>query len=310
MHDPAAAAGRPLSGPPLGALPASSLSTRAAAYLEAGGGPAASLAIVRDVLGIPQANRHTADRIATALLAPDPRFTRTTDGRWTLVPSVAASPALDNCRFAVVDVETTGTRARRGDRVIEIAVVGSPRGAAPGSADPQVLFHALVNPGIPVPPFVAALTGISDSLLRAAPPFDAVVDSLLDALHGTVFVAHNARFDWAFVSAEVERARGLLLQGPRVCTMRLARRLLPDLPRRNLDTVAYYFGITIEGRHRAMGDAVAAARVLDRLLGVAKERGAVSLADLMTGGRAYGRTAGQPGSTVPPDRQTARPPLS
>ena len=251
------------------------------AYLESGGSPAASLAIVRDVLGIAQANRHTADRIATALLASDPRFTRTTDGRWILVASVAASPALDVCRFAVVDVETTGTRARRGDRIIEIAVVESPRGAAPGSADPQVLFHTLVNPGIPIPPFVGTLTGITEGMLRGAPTFDAVVDGLLDALRDAIFVAHNARFDWAFVSAEVERTRGLILQGPRVCTMRLARRLLPDLPRRNLDTVSYHFGITIEGRHRAVGDAVAAARVLGRLVRIAKENGARTLADLI-----------------------------
>lgn len=235
---------------------------------------------MRDVLGIAQANRHTADRIATALLAADPRFARTTDGRWILVTSVASSPALESCRFAVVDVETTGTRARRGDRIIEIAVV-APRGVAPGSAEPQVLFQSLVNPGFPIPPFVGNLTGITDGLLREAPPFDAVADGVLDALRGTVFVAHNARFDWAFVSAEVERTRGLILQGPRVCTMRLARRLLPDLPRRNLDTVSYHFGITIEGRHRAVGDAVAAARVLHRLVGIAKELGAVTLADLL-----------------------------
>ena len=281
MHDAAAATGRHLSG--LDALPASSLSTRALAHLEAWGGPAASLAIVRDVLGIARANRHTADRIATALLGSDPRFARTTDGRWTLVAPVAASPALDACRFAVVDVETTGTRARRGDRIIEIAVV---------SAESQVLFHTLVNPGIPIPPFVGSLTGITGAMVQQAPLFNAVVDELLHALRGCVFVAHNARFDWAFVSAEVERARGLLLQGPRVCTMRLARRLLPDLPRRNLDTVSYHFGITIEGRHRAVGDAVAAAKCLQRLVGLAQERGAVTLADLTT-----------------PIRPSARPPV-
>ncbi len=270
----------------------SDLCERAVAYLSSGT-PAGSFAIVRDVLGIAQANRHTADRIAVALLAADPRFRRTTDGRWILVTAVAASPALDTCRFAVVDVETTGTRARRGDRIIEIAVVGPPRGtlkdflgpsgpsvAAPGSAEPQVLFQSLVNPGFPISPFVGGLTGITDRMLRDAPTFDAVVDGLLDALRDTVFVAHNARFDWAFVSAEVERARGLLLQGPRVCTMRLARRLLPELPRRNLDTVAWHFGIEIEGRHRAVGDAIAAARVLHRLVGLARERGAVTLADL------------------------------
>jgi DNA polymerase III subunit epsilon len=265
---------------------------------------------VRDVLGIAQANRHTADRIAAALLTPDPRFARTSDGRWTLVTAgAAASPALDTCRFAVVDVETTGTRARRGDRIIEIAVVGSPRGAAPGTADPQVLFHTLVNPGIPIPPFVGTLTGISEGMVREAPLFDAVVDGLLDVLRHTVFVAHNARFDWAFVTAEIERARGLVLLGPRVCTLRLARRLLPDLPRRNLDAVADRFGITIEGRHRAVGDAVAAARVLDRLVGMAKEQGAVTLGDLMTGGRADGRSGGQNLTpATPPVSPSARPP--
>ncbi|HEV8509430.1 MAG TPA: 3'-5' exonuclease [Gemmatimonadales bacterium] len=227
---------------------------------------------MRDVLGIIQANRHTADRIAATLLAPDPRFGRTDDGRWTLAALPAeASPALDACRYAVVDVETTGVRAFRGDRIMEIAVV---------RLDGTVAFHSLVNPGIPIPPFVAGLTGIDAGMVRKAPPFEAIVDDLLDALEGCVFVAHNARFDWAFVSTEIERARGLLLQGPRVCTVRLARKLLPDLPRRNLDTVSYHFGIEIEGRHRATGDAVAAAKCLARMLRIAKGEGAVCLADL------------------------------
>ena len=227
---------------------------------------------MRDVLGIAQANRHTADRIAATLLAPDPRFRRTSDGRWTLAtPPPEASPVLETCRWAVVDVETTGVRAFHGDRIIEIAVV---------RLDGTVAFHSLINPGIPLPNFVQGLTGIAPRMLRDAPPFDAVVDDLLDVFSGCVFVAHNVRFDWAFVSTEIEHATGLLLQGPRVCTVRLARRLLPDLPRRNLDTVSYHFGIEIEGRHRAVGDAVAAAKCLARLLRIAKQWGAVSLADL------------------------------
>ena len=226
---------------------------------------------MRDVLGIGRANRHTADRIAAALLAADPRFTRTADGRWTAAVLDAESPPLDACRFAVVDVETTGVRASRGDRIIEIAVV---------RLDGSVAFHSLVNPGIPLPPFVQSLTGIEPSLLSEAPSFDAIADAVLEALTGCIFVAHNARFDWHFVSSEVARTRHLVLQGPRVCTVRLARRLLPDLPRRNLDTVSDHFGIEIEGRHRATGDAVAAARCLARLLRLAKENGAVCLGDL------------------------------
>lgn len=236
-------------------------------------GPAASLAIVRDVLGILQANRHTADRIADTLLAPDKRFARTQDGRWTLASGAAeSSPTLESCRWAVVDVETTGVHAFHGDRIMEIAVV---------ALDGTVLFHSLVNPGIPIPQFIAGLTGIDAALVRRAPSFEDIVDDLLAALEGCVFVAHNARFDWAFVSTEIERARGLLLQGPRVCTVRLARKLLPDLPRRNLDTVSYHFGIEIEGRHRAAPDAVAAAKCLNRLLRLAQDNGAVSLADIM-----------------------------
>jgi len=227
---------------------------------------------VRDVLGIPQANRHTADRIAAALLAPDSRFVRTADGRWTLAtPPAEASPALDVCRWAVVDVETTGVRAFHGDRIIEIAVV---------MLDGSVAFHSLVNPGIPTPPFVQGLTGIVPSMLSRAPFFADIAEQLLAALDGCVFVAHNARFDWAFVSTEIERATGLLLQGPRVCTVRLARKLLPDLPRRNLDTVSYHFGIEIEGRHRATGDAVAAAKCLAKLLRLAEGNGASTLAAL------------------------------
>ncbi|MFN2570679.1 MAG: PolC-type DNA polymerase III [Gemmatimonadales bacterium] len=254
----------------MGAVPASSLTARAVSFLESG--PAGSLAIVRDVLGIVRANRHTADRIAATLLAPDPRFRRTDDGRWTLaVRAPEASPALDACRYAVVDVETTGVRAFSGDRIMEIAVV---------RLDGTIAFHSLVNPGIPIPQFVASLTGIDAAVVRKAPPFEDIVDDLLAALEGCVFVAHNARFDWAFVSTEIERARGLLLQGPRVCTVRLARRLLPDLPRRNLDWVSGYFGIEIEGRHRAVGDAVAAAKCLGRMLRMARDDGATCLADL------------------------------
>ncbi len=235
-------------------------------------GPAGSLTIVRDVLGIAQANRHTADRIAATLLAPDKRFSRTTDGRWALAAQPPeTSPALEQCRWAVVDVETTGVRAFRGDRIMEVAVV---------ALDGTVLFHSLVNPGIPIPEFVAGLTGIDARTVRNAPPFEAVADQLLAALEGCVFVAHNARFDWAFVSTEVERATGLLLQGPRVCTVRLARKLLPDLPRRNLDTVSYHFGVEIEGRHRATGDAVAASKCLAKLIKLAQGNGAATLLDL------------------------------
>jgi DNA polymerase III subunit epsilon len=229
------------------------------------------------VLGLaraPRAPKGIAERVAATLVGSDPRVARLPDGRWTLAAAAAASPALDACRFAVVDVETTGTRPRRGDRIIEIAVAVLDRDRV------TVAFESLVNPGVPIAPFVARLTGIDDAAARHAPPFAAIADRLLDHLAGAVFVAHNVRFDWTFLLVELERARSVLLQGPRVCTVRLARRLLPHLASRSLDTLAAFFGIGIERRHRAGPDALAAARILERLVGIARERGARTLADL------------------------------
>jgi DNA polymerase III subunit epsilon len=244
------------------------------AYLEAG--PAASGVLVRDVFGLvrPRPPRAIADRLVATLLESDPRVGRTADGRWTLAQGALESPALEACRFAVVDVEATGRDPGRGGRVIELAV------ATLDGAEPRLVYETLVDPEQPVAAVVLRLTGIAPELLARAPRFASVADQVLAALSGGVFVAHHVRFDWAFVAAELARTRGLLLTGPRLCTVRLARRLLPPLESRNLDALAHYFGFAIERRHRAGPDAMAAARILARLLGIARDRGARTLADL------------------------------
>src|SRR5690348_3820298 len=137
------------------------------------------------------------ERLATTLLGADPRVTRTGDGRWALAAGAAASPDLDDCRFAVVDLEATGPSARRGARILEVAVVAVGGGERGG--DPRLVYHTLVNPGRPIPPVVGRLTGICDALVRDAPPFERVVDDVLGAVAGAVFVAHNVCFDWSFL---------------------------------------------------------------------------------------------------------------
>jgi len=240
-------------------------------------GPCDSLAIARDVLGLAAASAMVAERVTVALLGADPRVRRLADGRWSAVVwSGGAMPAdaLEHASFAVVDVETTGVSPARGDRIIEIAVVGlDPSGA-------RMLHHSLVNPGRSVPRWVRGLTGITDEMLRDRPTFAEIADEVMAALAGRVFVAHNARFDWAFVSHELRRTRHLVLDGPRLCTVRLARRLVPGLKSRGLDSVTRFFGIDVVGRHRADGDAAATARELERLLALAAERGATTVAEL------------------------------
>jgi DNA polymerase-3 subunit epsilon len=177
-------------------------------------------------------------------------------------------------RFAVVDVETTGMRSRGDDRITEIAVVhvDGPRIA--------LAFDSLVNPGRPIPSFIERLTGISNAHVADAPFFAAIADQVVAALAGRVFVAHNARFDWGFVSAEVERTQDFTLRMPKLCTVRLTRRLVPELERRSLDSVMHFFGLETDRRHRAAGDAIVTAKALLRLIRRAQDRGVMTWEDL------------------------------
>jgi DNA polymerase-3 subunit epsilon len=168
--------------------------------------------------------------------------------------------------FAVVDVEATGSRVNGGDRVLEIGIVHV-RGDETATA-----IDTLVNPQRPVSPFVTRLTGLSWSHLHEAPTFGDIADRVRDALDGHVFVAHNSRFDFRFLSSEFRRLTGRGLTGRQLCTVKLARKLLSHLPRRNLDALALHYEIPIIGRHRAGGDARATAKILVRMLADARRR--------------------------------------
>lgn len=261
--------------------PGGTLIERTLAFLQSG--PADSLTITRDVLGLSSATRAIADRVAGALLASHPRIHRLVDGRWSLAGTDGAAQALSAVTFAIVDVETTGNRASADDRITEIAVVTIEDG------EPRVLLDRLVNPGRPIPRYVSALTTITNDMVRLAPAFHEIADEVAHALSGRVFVAHNARFDWSFIAHELKRTRDLVVDGPRLCTVRLAKRLIPGLRHRGLDSVAQYFGIEIERRHRAGGDALATARILIRLLERAREQGVETLEGLSALGRPRGR---------------------
>jgi DNA polymerase III subunit epsilon len=172
--------------------------------------------------------------------------------------------------FLVVDVETTGISAWAGDRITEVAAVFVQGGEV------RDAFQSLINPGRPIPSFITQLTGINNAMVRHAPSFGEIAGTLAQEMVGRVFVAHNARFDWNFLSAEYDRVTSAPLKSltnDQLCTVRLARRFLSHLPRRNLDAVANHYGVQIEGRHRAMGDARATAHVLVGLLKDAERRG-------------------------------------
>jgi len=277
MHDAAGYERGPVSGTGLEAHPTGNLVDKALQYLRQG--PAASGSLAKDLMGLDKAPPLVADRIAVALLGSDPRVRRLGDGRWALTQLSLGSPKLADSAFAVVDVETTGSRAANGDRIVEIAVV-----AVTGESV-ELIYHSLVNPERRISRFASSLTRITDEMVRDKPVFREISDEVMAALAGRIFVAHNVRFDWGFLGREMRSARDLVLHGPRLCTVDLTRRLVPGLRSRSLDSVAAYFGIEIEDRHRATGDAIATARIFRRLLDVASEMGATTLEDLKRLGR-------------------------
>ncbi|MGH7669986.1 MAG: 3'-5' exonuclease [Gemmatimonadaceae bacterium] len=187
---------------------------------------------------------------------------------------IAGERRLAALSYAVVDVETTGTAPGRGDRITEVAVVVVRDGRV------HETFSTLVNPERPIPRYITQLTGISWAMVKDAPSFREVSDDLRTRLAGHVFVAHNAPFDWGFVTMEMARTGVEGLDNERLCTVRLARKLLSQLPRRSLDHVTAHYGIVVESRHRALGDARATAQVLTHLLDDAFARGCDTWDDL------------------------------
>ncbi len=253
------------------------LSTRALQFLAAG--PADAVSLMEYVCQMPGAPLRVAEHMAVALFADRPDFARDSDGRWRLAAIASAtdpdrasvsppSPALRSLSYVVIDVETTGTRAWSDDRVTEIAAIVVRDGIV------TERFETLVNPERSIPPFITQLTRISWSMVKDKPTFREICEPLLRVMEGNIFVAHNADFDWRFVNAEVARATGQRLAGRRLCTVRLARRLLPQLRSRRLDSLCYHYGVEIapHERHRAGGDAVATAHILLRLLAAAHDR--------------------------------------
>lgn len=269
------------------------LTERARTYLS--NGPAEAAALIGYVCNLPGAPKIVAEHLAKAMFAGRREFLQDSSGRWLVSdpwegsqpPTHRGSPrrspadvvtttttALSSLSYVVVDVETTGTRAYGGDRITEVAAVVVRDGEV------REVFETLVNPERPIPAFITHLTHITWEMVKDAPRFADIAPRLLDFLSGHVFVAHNASFDWRFVSSEFQRASATQLTGPKVCTVRLARKILPQLGRRSLDNVARYYGVEIAARHRAAGDAVATAHCLVRLLGDAQERGCASWEEL------------------------------
>ncbi|HEV2592125.1 MAG TPA: exonuclease domain-containing protein [Gaiellaceae bacterium] len=180
---------------------------------------------------------------------------------------------LEDATYVVFDLETTGLRPGVA-RPCEFGAVRV-RGL-----ELEERFQSLANPGSRLQPAVAALTGLRDEELRRAPPVPAVTRRFLDFAGDAILVAHNARFDLAFLDAETMRLTGRRVDATSVDTVGLARRMLGRQPA-NLAALAHRFVTTARPCHRALPDAEATAEILLCLIGMAQERGARTVSDLV-----------------------------
>ncbi len=159
----------------------------------------------------------------------------------------------DNTTYIVTDVETTGSNPSK-DRITEIACVTVRNGEMISQ------YSTLVNPHKEIPSYIAKMTGITQQMVSSAPEEFQVIDILVKIFKqdNAVFVAHNVSFDFGFVS-NLFRRNTKKLELPQLCSLKLARKLLPRDVKKNVGDMSEYFGIHLRNRHRALIDAKATA---------------------------------------------------
>jgi DNA polymerase-3 subunit epsilon len=160
--------------------------------------------------------------------------------------------------YAILDIETTGGQFNE-EGITEIAIY---------KFDGHEIvdqFISLVNPEIPIQPFVVKLTGINNAMLQSAPKFFEVAKRIIEMTNDCIVVAHNASFDYRILRTEFRRL-GYDFEAQTLCTVELSKKLLPEQPSHSLGKLVRALGIPMADRHRASGDALATVKLFKILL--------------------------------------------
>jgi DNA polymerase-3 subunit epsilon len=159
--------------------------------------------------------------------------------------------------YAIVDIETTGGYAAN-NAITEVAIVLY-------NGKEIKRYETLVNPGMPIPRYVQALTGINDELICNAPSFDDIAENVFQLLNDAVFVAHNVNFDYSFLKHHL-KISGFDLNTKKLCTVRLSRKIFPGFRSYSLGNLCRSLGIDISNRHRAGGDVDATVQLFEKII--------------------------------------------
>jgi DNA polymerase III epsilon subunit family exonuclease len=168
--------------------------------------------------------------------------------------------------FLVLDIETTGLSAYM-HKITEISALKMENGRIIDE------FTTLINPQTRIPSFITRLTGIDNEMVKDAPKIRQIMPGFVEFLEDYTLVGHNATFDYKFLNHNAITHAGKPIENPVLCTCKLARRLLPQLPSKRLAALCEHFQIRNEQSHRARGDALATSQILQNFLNTLEKRG-------------------------------------
>ncbi|HZI18482.1 MAG TPA: exonuclease domain-containing protein [Pyrinomonadaceae bacterium] len=230
-------------------------------HLRASGGRAKSVEVAEAVLQIPDPDPALATSLLSELFCEDWRLSVSEETHEVqMLCEDDECRSLDEADFVVFDVETTGPKTPP-CRIMELGACRVSGGRIVAE------FRTLVNPRMPIPPFISSLTGISDEMVADAPAFEEVAADWLSFADLSVLVAHNAIFDVRFINHELSLVYpGRRMPNAHLCTVSLARRLMPELKSFRLHALANHFSVSHRFRHRAGDDARATAEIFLFLL--------------------------------------------
>lgn len=175
-----------------------------------------------------------------------------------------AKTPIKDLTFCVVDTETTGMSAKY-NRIMDIGVVKVKNGEITEE------WETLIDPQQEIPYWITHYTNLSATHVRGKATFDVYSKKIAELLEGGIFVGHNVGFDYAFLLHEMTRA-GFEFFHPKLCTVLLGRKLLPQLANAHLDAISSFYRIAITQRHRALPDAQATAKILLNFIQLAQEK--------------------------------------
>ena len=207
----------------------------------------------------------------------DPRFIFQGQDKWSAAPlnTLVEDRPIRETTFVVTDIETTGS-IQGADRIIDLAAIKVRNGQE------IERFNQLVDPQKHISRHISQLTGISDTDLEGMPQIETIMPQFIEFASDSVFVAHNAPFDFYFIQSEIKRLGLHPLSNPiPVCTFAIAKKLLPTLKACGITGLSTHYDYHVEDRHRAMPDVVATCFFLDKFLVQLKEQGIETLYQLI-----------------------------